>query len=217
MLPKRFENAALYLLALLALAMCTWALVVRARPSRSGFPSPSRVSHWSEISRLVASSGARAPIVIVEFVDFECPYCRDLSKSLRQLEERFPGQIAIVIRHFPLTEIHGSAVGAALAWECAGAQGRATQAEQDLFANQDSIGIWTFARFASHSGVPDTAEFSRCMSGTVGAARVREDTILGKRIGVTATPTVIVNGWLVHAPPTLERLDSLVKALLPPN
>lgn len=135
---------------------------------------------------------AAAPIEVVVFSDFECPFCRRVVPALARLEERFPGDVSFVWRHFPLA-MHPRAAPAAEASQCAHAQGRFWQYHDALFRQPERLDAAGLEEAARTAGL-DLESFTRCVSTHVRAGDVERDREAGSRAGVTGTPTVYING-----------------------
>jgi protein-disulfide isomerase len=170
------------------------------------------VPGWEEYARGGKAMGPlHAPLTLVEFSDFQCPACRVLSTSLKEIREKHPDDVRVVYRHFPLKS-HGAAVPAALASECAAAQGRFEPFHDALFSKQDSVGILPWTRFAQEAGVPDAAAFERCVAGsTTAAAALNADTMAGHKLQVRGTPTLLVNGKRYNGAPPTHALEQIVR------
>jgi protein-disulfide isomerase len=200
------------------LAVC--ALVVTGLTVRRELlsaPSPPQVRPVAEW-RQFAAEGQRmgpadAPVVITEFSDFQCPYCRVLADRLKELRGRYPGQVAVVYRHFPLPS-HAHAAQAARASECAAAQGRFEAYHDALYADQDSIGKVPWTRFAVAAQVPDTAAFSRCAAATSPLPVLARDRQAGDRLEVKGTPTFLLNSLRMQGVPPADTLDAFVRRVL---
>lgn len=211
----RLLNLAVGVLTLCALVVT--GLVVR----RELASEPARVAEQPEVVpewRAFAAGGHRmgpadAPVTIVEFSDFQCPFCRVLADRLRTIRERYPEQVAMVYRHYPL-QIHPFALPAVRASECAAAQGRFAAFHDALFARQDSLGIVPWTRFATAAEVPDTAAFRRCADESGAIPALARDTLAGSRLNVTGTPTLLINNVRFGGVPPLDTLDAYVKAAL---
>lgn len=122
-------------------------------------------------------------------------------------------RVALVYVHFPLS-MHRFALPAARAAECAAAQGRFRAFHDALFDGQDSLGLKAWVSFAGDAEVADTAEFDRCVHKTGDIPLVQSGVTAGKRLGIRGTPTVLINGWELSAPPTSShQLDSLIAVL----
>lgn len=147
-----------------------------------------------------------APVTIVEFSDFQCPFCAKPVKRLDSLRAAYPTQVSIVYRHFPLPE-HRYAIAAIRASECAANQGRFEAFHNVVFATQDSIGSAPWSYFARAAGVPDTALFAKCTKSDDPIAALALDAVAAKQLGVRATPTLLINQTeLLGAQP----LDTLI-------
>jgi protein-disulfide isomerase len=173
------------------------------------------VSGWGELIGHGHVIGNRdAQVKILEFGDFECPACRIFeTKALAGIRARFPEQVSIVFRHWPLS-YHRFAYPTARAAECAASQGRFVEFHYLVFSQQDSLGLKPYVEFARQSGVSDLVAFSHCTALTNQVPEIDEDNRVAVAIGGPGTPTVLVNGLLLpHAPDSL-RLDSLVTSLL---
>jgi protein-disulfide isomerase len=152
-------------------------------------------------------------VTIVEFADFQCPYCRLAVPALRELQRWYPGRVALVHRHLPIAT-HPHAKSAAMAAECAAAQGRFDAMHDSLYARVKDLGVVSWTSLARLAGVPDTASFSRCLIEGVPAARLKADADAAARLGIRATPTFLVNGRLVSGYRGFESLNREVEAEL---
>ena len=164
------------------------------RPSGT-VENPTALRNWTRF----ADAGLRignpaAPVTIVEFSDFQCPACRGLAEQLETVRARHPGDVSILYRHYPLTQIHPFARQAALAAECAAEQHRFPEFHDALFRAQDSIGTTSWSTFAERAQVADIAAFARCVRTEAHAARISQDLNAGRELEVEATPTVLING-----------------------
>lgn len=215
-MPKQLSELATLMLA--GCAVVITGLVLRRElspPAARDTPQVREVEGWHE----VASSGSvmgtdEALVRIVEFSDFQCPYCAQVQPELRQLRARHSGRVAIVYRHFPLVAIHPYARGAALAAECAGAQRKFEAYHDVLYGQQDSIGIKSWEDFAAAVQVPDLAEFRACVQEERFRDRVEDDVAAGRAVGVTGTPTFIVNGQMVSGAASLSEVSRWVQLAL---
>lgn len=151
-----------------------------------------------------------APVRIVEFADFECRHCQRFQRTLAEFRGLHPGSVAIVFRHFPISRL-GFSVPAAIAAECAAAQGHFPSFADSLFASQDTLSRMSMETTALLTGVSDTARFHACRLGSEARARVQQDVEAGTAVGVIATPTVIVGNQLVVGEMPLAALEDLVR------
>lgn len=143
-----------------------------------------------------------APVTIVEFSDFECPFCaRFRSETFDALAEQYDGQIRFVYRDFPLSSIHPDAQKAAEAAECADDQGMFWEMHDVIFANQSNMGVAALSGFAEDLEL-DMSDFDECLNNGKYADEVLADLQEGQTYGVTGTPTFFINGVrLVGAQP----------------
>lgn len=209
----RLANGLIGVLTVCVLTMT--ALVVRRelrRPTLAGAPRSTVVADWlTYVAGGHIIGPTEAPVTIIEFADFQCPHCQHLARILRDLRQEYPKEIRVVYRNYPLSGLHPFALEAALAAECAGLQGRFDAYHDVLFEWQDSIGTVRWDVFARHAGVPRIAAFAKCIRDRTTAHRVEADVAAGERLGVTSTPTVVVNGLeLLGGTPSLAFLDTIV-------
>jgi protein-disulfide isomerase len=175
---------------------------------------PVFIENWrSELGHGVRLGSTSAPVQLIEFADFECPYCGEFHRKLKQLRERYPTQVSLTYMHFPI-QGHRFALPAARVSECAAEQGRFEAMHDQLFGGQDSFGLKPWSDYATAAGVPDLAAFDLCIKRTDPVPRIEEDKELGTKLDLKGTPTLIVNGWMLAQPPTPEELDAMVKAVL---
>ncbi|HRX17676.1 MAG TPA: thioredoxin domain-containing protein [Gemmatimonadales bacterium] len=155
-----------------------------------------------------------APVTIVEFSDFQCPFCAALQPILDSIRQQYPDEVALVFRHFPLNQIHPAAQAAAVASECASEAGRFWEYHDLMFNEPGQIGAIPFDVLALSAGIVDTAEFNRCRESDGIAARIAEDVSAGERLRIPGTPTVLINDQLLHGPLDLPRLQQIIRSIL---
>jgi len=181
---------------------------------------PEYISNWRQFEqsgRVIGDSGAQ--VKILEFADLQCPYCRRFNRTLRTTMERFPGKVAIVFVHLPIPG-HKLALPAARAVECAHGQGKFGDFVNLLYDNQDSLAdkssldVRTWTSYASRAGLRDRVGFAHCMADTLTPPAVKAGRELARQLGVTATPTVIINGWRYPIPPSDSELVRRVSELI---
>jgi protein-disulfide isomerase len=135
-----------------------------------------------------------APVTVIEYGDFECPYCAAAAPVLRRLVEESDGQVRLVFRHFPLAENHPHALTAALAAEAAGAQGAFWPMHDLLFARQDRLSDVALRAYAEELGLDGSRVVGEAAQDF--AEKVAADFETGLEDEVAGTPTVIVDGEL---------------------
>ena len=133
-----------------------------------------------------------APYTLVEYGDFECPFCGAATGVIRELRERFGDDLRYVFRHLPLTDVHPHAELAAAASEAAAAQGRFWEMHDLLFRHQSELEIEDLIGYAGDLGL-DVEEFTRAVSTGVYAERVREDAASAEASGARGTPTFFID------------------------
>lgn len=176
------------------------------------------VSGWSTMSRGPQFQNHRADVTIALFADYTCRYCRQFEGTLDSILPTFGGKVAVVHQHFPIL-LDGPAFAAALAAECAGEQDRFAAYHDLLYRSQDSLDAVhrdsAWEALASHVGVPDLGRFHSCMEEARPAALVRSTRKTGVDIGVTSTPTMVINGrafrGAVPADVLMERITSALQ------
>jgi predicted DsbA family dithiol-disulfide isomerase/Skp family chaperone for outer membrane proteins len=139
---------------------------------------------------------ATARVTIVEFSDFECPFCYGLYPTLRMIERNYPEQVRIVYRQFPLTHIHPRAQKAAEASLCAHDQGRFWEMHDSLFGLQEQLGVDALKQRAVELKL-DTAAFNACLDSGSKVDAIKQDMAEAAKVGVTGTPTFFVNGRMM--------------------
>jgi protein-disulfide isomerase len=153
-----------------------------------------------------------APVTIVEFSDFECPYSAQSARNLRRLAELYPTQVRWVSKQFPL-KFHKKAPLAHEAALAAGEQGRFFEMAQLIYQNQDKLEREHFDAYARELGL-DMARFSEALDHRNLRGRVVTDILEARRLGVFATPTLLVNGQRVMGAKTLPEMRAVVEHLL---
>jgi protein-disulfide isomerase len=135
-----------------------------------------------------------APVTVLEYADFECPYCAAAAPVLRQLVEESQGQIRLVFRHFPLARNHPHALTAALAAEAAGAQGAFWPMHDLLFARQDRLSDVALRAYAEELGLDGSRVVGAAAQQFAGKVAADFEQALADE--VAGTPTVVVDGQL---------------------
>lgn len=151
-----------------------------------------------------------APVTLVEYGDFECPYTRRARPVVERLGRDFGDRLRFAYRHFPLTQVHPHAQNAAEAAEAAASQGRFWEMHDMLFDNQRALEDEDLTRYAAELGL-DTARFERELVEHAHAHRVNEDVGSGLKSGVRGTPTFFVNSLRHDGPNDLATLRAAVE------
>ncbi|MGH2897137.1 MAG: DsbA family protein, partial [Solirubrobacteraceae bacterium] len=139
---------------------------------------------------------ANAPGVIVEFSDYQCPFCKRAEPTVTELLKKYPTQIRVVYRHMPLDGLHPRARPAAIASVCAEAQGKFWEYHDKLFENQQALNDEDLDKSATELGL-DLAAFKTCLANPDTALRVQKDSEAARSVGITGTPAFLINGILI--------------------
>ncbi len=156
------------------------------------------------------AKGAASPAVtIVEFSDFQCPYCARVTPTLDRVIADYGDQVRLVFRNFPLSN-HPQARKAAEAALCAEEQGKFWQMHDLMFAEQSALGVPELKEKATRLGL-DTAEFTTCLDSDKYARQVQADLEAGQVVGVSGTPAMFINGRYLSGAVPYEDVAALVR------
>lgn len=134
-----------------------------------------------------------APIILVEYGDFECSYCGKAYPIVKQIQEKFGDKLAFVFRNYPLQEMHRYAVHAAMAAEAAAVQDKFWQMHDILFENQENLHDESLVIYAKKIGL-DIAQFEKDFGNKNIVNKIEEDVSSGNKSGVEGTPSFFING-----------------------
>lgn len=157
------------------------------------------ITHFQPLRMQVVTEGhpshgpADAPVTIVEFSDFECPYCRAMLGTIKNVQENYGEQVRLVYRQFPLNSIHPNAQRAAEASLCANEQGKFWEMHDLMFGDQSGLSVEALTQKAASLALDGTT-FETCLSSNKYAEHVKQDVMDGTVVGVTGTPAVFING-----------------------
>jgi len=154
-----------------------------------------------------------ASVSLVEFSDFECPACGYASNQLGAWLEAYTDKIKFEYRNYPLSSIHKYAFQAAEAAECAADQGYFWEYYDKLFANQQNLSKKDLALYASQIDKLDLELWQDCLDSDAKAKRVQDDLDEARRMGLSFTPTFILNGQVID---DWQKLPELIQALVEP-
>ncbi|MDZ4230140.1 MAG: thioredoxin domain-containing protein [Candidatus Veblenbacteria bacterium] len=150
-----------------------------------------------------------ASVTVVEFGDFECPYCAETAVTVEKVISQSGGKLKLVWKDFPLPS-HSQAQAAAEAAQCAQRQGKFWEYHDALFSKQDSLNSTTYLSLAGELGL-DFDNFSRCLSSHETLPLIERNLAEGTAIGVDGTPFFVINGQAVSGVLTEDQLRSLVE------
>ncbi len=196
------------------------ALIITALVVRQQFfpPEPQpRVRHienWQQLQLTGYHSGpVNAPVQIIEFFDYQCPFCKSIQPAVATVKRKFGNKVSVVHEHFPLNG-HTYAFGAAVAVECARNQGKFEVYHKLLFANQDQLGRLSYKDLAKQVGVANLTAFNRCVKNEETGGRVVAGLNLAKKLDISAIPAFLIDGKLVAGALSDRQLSALVEEAL---
>lgn len=151
----------------------------------------------------------KAPVTIIQFSDFECPYSQRAQRVMNQLLQRYEGQIRFVHRDFVLEGIHPHAFQAAVAARCAREQNKFWEMHDKLFENQYALAAGDLAQYASELGL-DLERFHSCMDSGKHVDAVKRDMAVGQEFGVAAVPTFFINRYRIVGLQSLSTFEEVI-------
>jgi protein-disulfide isomerase len=196
-----------------ALVVAIVGVLVLVQRSQDAATSSTAAPRDLAVGARVLTDAARAEVTVVEFLDFECEACGYMHPFVNQARNRYEGRVKFVFRYFPLPG-HRNSTTAAVAVEAAARQGRLEQMYQRMFATQAEWGeaadsqAARFRTFASELGL-DLARYDADVASRAVRDRIERDFVLGRALGIAATPTFFVNGTEVD----LQRADDLAASI----
>jgi protein-disulfide isomerase len=213
---ERLVSSVLTMAAVIIAVTLVHNAVARPGAARRPLPpkAPDRIEKWDEIigaGRTIGNPAAR--IKVVEFGDYECPFCRRFEEQFRSAQRGFPSDVALIFIDLPL-RIHRFATPAARIAACGDAQGKFAAIHRVLYEKQDSLGLKSWTSYAIDAGIRDTAAFARCAVATkpvLGMARGQQ---LASELDVHATPTIVIDGWRMYGAVTDSVLVDAVTGIL---
>jgi protein-disulfide isomerase len=154
-----------------------------------------------------------APVVLVEYGDYECPHCGHAYPIIQRVQKHFGKRLGFVFRNFPLSQIHPNAEGAAETAEFAAAHERFWEMHDGIFENQESLGLPLLLELAEKLGL-SAKDLESALAGDKYAERVKNDFSGGVRSGVNGTPTFFINGHRHDGSFEFEDLVAAIEARL---
>ncbi|HEY3160505.1 MAG TPA: thioredoxin domain-containing protein [Vicinamibacterales bacterium] len=152
---------------------------------------------------------ADAPVTVVEYSDFQCPFCLRVMPTLKQLRAKYGDRMRLVWKDFPLTQIHPQAFVAAQAGNCAREQGKFWELHDKMFGNQSALQPDALKKYAADAGL-DSAKFNQCLDTSKYEARVQDAIRAGGHLGIQSTPTVFVNGRPINGAQPIEVFQAVI-------
>ncbi len=153
--------------------------------------------------------GAKAPITIIEFSDYQCPFCKRAEGAVDEVVKTYGDKVRLVFRDYPLP-MHPQARPAAEAANCANAQGKFWDYHAKLFANQSALGEEKLKEYAKDVGL-DGAKFDQCLAEKPFKAAIDKDIADGEKVGVTGTPAFFINGRMLSGAQPFEKFKEVIE------
>ncbi len=160
-----------------------------------------------------AKGNPEAKVVVVEFGDFQCPFCKQSEPILKQVMEKYGDKIYFMFRDYPITSIHPEALAAAEAANCAEQQGQFWDYHDQLYARQDELSSATYRSIAEALGL-DMPKFNICLNTHATRAEITADAADGANLGVRGTPTFFINGQMFPGVLKFDFWDKVLTYLL---
>ena len=201
---KKFSSTQLVLMGFLSpfvLALVLWgsSLIVKAATSPATTGEHIR-------------GNAKAPVTLVEYSDFECPYCARHYPILKQILEEYGDKVKLIYKHFPLS-FHPNAQKAAEASECAAEKGKFWEMHDKIFDNQQALSLQSLKQWADEIGL-NSSDFNTCLDSGKYFDKVQKDAAEGAKLGVQGTPATFVNGQMVEGSVPIETLKATIDGFL---
>jgi protein-disulfide isomerase len=174
---------------------------------RLALPAAARVD--VAIAGAPVRGAADAPVTIVEFSDFECPFCKQASTTVAKLMEKYPGKIRLAYRDLPLESIHPQARRAAEAAQCARDGGKFWEYHDVLFTQSPRLSPDDLKRYAVQVGL-DAGKFDACVASGSKGTVVQKDIDAGTALGITGTPVFFINGRVLRGAQPIDAFSRVI-------
>jgi protein-disulfide isomerase len=177
---------------------------------RQSFVQKLKTNPTVVIGQSPTKGATKGKVVLIEFSDFQCPYCSQASQTLKQFMAKHGDQVTLVYKHFPLTSIHPQAMPAAKAAWAAGQQGKFWEYHDALFANQERLGDAFYVETAKTLKL-DLQRFERDRSSPAASAAIAQDRKLAEQLDVDATPFFVMNEAIFSGSVGLSEMESVLE------
>jgi protein-disulfide isomerase len=157
---------------------------------------------------------SNAPVTIVEFSDFQCPYCIKWQQEVwPKINAAYDGKVRLIYRDFPLTQLHPYAMGAAIAANCASEQNKYWEYHDLLYKGDIELSALAYEAFATQLNM-DMDAFTQCQQNMDNQKKVQNDMEFGEMVGVKGTPTFFVNGYRMVGAQPFEEFQKVIDNIL---
>lgn len=172
------------------------------------------IEDWAQVEFNGWQSGPdNARVRIIEFFDYECPYCKNVQPTVQAIQEKYNRQVSFTYVHNPLNG-HSKATKAAIAAECARKQGYFKPFHDLLFTQQELIGTFSYTEIAKDVGVPELSMFENCLEKEETISIVQSGLKLAKKFKIDAIPSFIINGELISGALQQELFEIMIEKAL---
>ena len=179
-----------------------------AAPTRDGRPDPSKHYKINTAGSPGKGGPESAKVTVVEFSDFQCPFCSRVTPTLNQIEEAYGKDVRIVFKHLPL-RMHTKAPAAHAAAEAAHRQGKSWQMHDKIFADQREMSEAKYVEYATELG-PDVEKFKKDSASAAVKKKVDSDAKEAASLGVTGTPGFFINGLFLSGARPFESFKTII-------
>ena len=180
--------------------------------TNSSAPAPEKFDPLKILPAGEPGSAPEAPLAVVGFFDFQCPYSREASSTVRELQTFYGDKVNFVFRNFPLSDIHPQAMEAAKAGECANLQNKFWPMHDKLFTSDD-FGDEALKLYASQIGL-DENKFTNCLASEQSSGLVLKDLLDGQALGVRGTPTWFIDNQKIEGDVSADAFKKVLDYLL---
>jgi len=179
----------------------------QAQKARQAFLQQAKANPAALIGSSPTKGASNHKIVLVEFSDFQCPFCAKANVTLKQFMEKYGDHVTLTYKHLPLTSIHPEALPAARASWAAGQQGKFWEFHDALFANQPKLGEALYRETAKSLGL-DLQRFDRDRASQAADLAIQQDLEIAETLGIDGTPFFIMNGEVLAGAVSLADLEA---------
>lgn len=185
------------------------AKLTKSNPVEVYFKKP-KMDIKVDVGQSPATGGDNATVTMIEFSDFQCPFCSRAAETVNQVKKKYGNKIKIAFKHFPLP-MHREARPASEASMCVNEQGsdKFWKFHDSAFKHQDKLDAASLEKYAKESGA-DVKKYTECMSAKKYADFVQKDMEYGEKLGVKSTPTFFINGQLVSGAVPIESFSEII-------
>jgi protein-disulfide isomerase len=175
--------------------------------ARQGFLEALQTNPQQIIGNSPIAGNPTSKILLVEFSDFQCPYCAQANKTLKKLQAKYPDKFSLVYKHFPLTDAHPQAMASAQAAWAAQQQGKFWEYQDALFANQKILGEELYTSIAKNLNL-DLDKFTQ--DRAIASNNIQKDVVLATQLGVSGTPFFVMNSEAYSGGIELSKLEKII-------